>query len=69
MLYNAMKFNLEIKNDILAKTLELLDSTGAWGEYYDNDIPFNCRCRTWESSINIEGIVEYIHLLNGENNV
>jgi len=60
MLYNAAKLNLNIKNDVLAKTLDLLDSTGAWVEYYDNDIPFNCRCRTWESSINIEGIVEYI---------
>ena len=60
MLYNAAKLNLSIKNDVLKKTLELLDSSGAWVEYYDNDIPFNCRCRTWESSINIEGIIEYI---------
>jgi len=60
MLYNAAKFDLSIKNDVLAKILDLLDSTCAWVEYYDNDIPFNCRCRTWESSINIEGIVEYI---------
>ena len=60
MLYNAAKLNLSIKDNVLAKTLDLLDSSGAWVEYYDNDIPFNCRCRTWESSINIEGIIEYI---------
>ncbi len=60
MLYNAVKLNLEIKEDILDKTLNLLDSTGAWVEYYDNDKPFNCRARTWESSINIEAVVEYV---------
>jgi hypothetical protein len=44
----------------LVKMLDLLDSTGAWVEYYDNDIPFNCRARPWESAINIEAIIEYI---------
>ena len=60
MLYNAVKLNLEIKEDVLEKTLSLLDPTGAWVEYYDNDKPFNCRARTWESSINIEAVIEYI---------
>jgi len=36
MLYNAAKFDLSIKNDVLAKILDLLDSTCAWVEYYDN---------------------------------
>ena len=60
MLYNAVKLDLGIKDNVLAKTLSLLDPTGAWVEYYDNDKPFNCRSRTWESSINMEAIVEYI---------
>jgi len=63
MLYNSVKLNLEIKEDVLTKTLSLIDPTGAWAEYYDNDKPFNCRARTWESSINIEAIVQYISAL------
>ena len=41
---------------MLLRMLEVLDETGAWVEYYDNKKPFNCRCRPWESAINIDAI-------------
>jgi hypothetical protein len=69
MLYNLVKLKSDIKEKALAKMLELLDDTDAWVEYYDNDKPINCRCRPWESAINIEALIEYIKSASGENNV
>jgi hypothetical protein len=40
-----------------------VDGTGAWVEYYDNKVPFNCRCRPWESGINIEALIYYLEKL------
>ncbi len=40
----------------LQSMLDMLDETGAWVEYYDDGVPFNCRCRPWESGINMESI-------------
>lgn len=59
-LYNMVKLNDPLKEQMLRKTLSVLDPTGAWVEYYDNDKPFNCRSRPWESAINIEAVIEYI---------
>ena len=60
LLYNLVKLNDPLKEKLVRKTLRLLDPTGAWVEYYDNDKPYNCRSRPWESSINIEALIEYI---------
>ena len=47
-------------NDLCIPALEtllnILDETGAWVEYYHNGKPYNCRCRPWESAINIDAI-------------
>lgn len=60
MLYNLVVLDHPAKEEMLRKTLSLLDPTGAWVEYYDQDKPFNCRSRPWESAINIEALVTYI---------
>ena len=60
LLYNLVKLNDPLKEKLVRKTLRLLDPTGAWVEYYDNDKPYNCRTRPWESAMNIEALVEYI---------
>ena len=60
MLYNMVKLNNPLKELALEKILSLLDPTGSWVEYYDNDVPANCRARPWESGINIEAVIEYI---------
>ena len=60
MLYNMIKLGHPSKDKMVKKMLDILDPAGGWVEYYDNDVPFNCRCRAWESGINIESVVEYI---------
>jgi len=60
LLYNLVKLNDPLKEKLVRKTLRLLDPTGAWVEYYDNDKPYNCRTRPWESAMNIEALIEYL---------
>ena len=60
-LYNMVKLNNPLKEQSLKKMLGILDAASAWGEYYDNDKPYNCRTRPWESAINIEALIEYIN--------
>ncbi len=60
LLYNLVRLNDPLKEKLVRKTLHILDPTGAWVEYYDNDKPYNCRTRPWESAINIEALIEYI---------
>ena len=56
LLYNmAFLGNRELSDRLLTLMLDLLDERGMWAEYYDGDEPFNCRCRPWESAINMEG--------------
>jgi len=44
---------------IYRKTLSIVDETGAWSEYYLDNIPSGTRCRPWESSINLEALIKY----------
>lgn len=60
LLYNMVTLDYRDSDKVLSVMLEILDSTGAWVEYYDNKKPYNCRCRPWESAINIEAIIEYV---------
>ena len=55
-LYAMSMLKHSLRVPALAAMLEVLDETGAWVEYYDNKKPFNCRCRPWESAINIDAI-------------
>lgn len=67
LLYNMVKLGYPEAESVLSVTLELLDSTGAWVEYYDDKKPYNCRCRPWESAINIEAVIEYVRQLSNFN--
>ena len=58
-LYNMVKLGHPDKEKVLVKVLSVLDPAGAWVEYYNSDKPSHCRCRPWESAINIEAVVEY----------
>lgn len=60
LLYNMVMLNNPLKEQVLRKTLNILDPTSAWVEYYDNDKPYNCRTRPWESGVNIEAVIEYV---------
>lgn len=55
-LYTMSVLHHELRIPALEAMMEVLDETGAWVEYYDNKKPFNCRCRPWESAINIDAI-------------
>jgi len=54
-----MAQNHELKDEIYQKMMNLRDETGAWVEYYDNGVPMGCKCRPWESGINIEAAIRY----------
>lgn len=46
-------------------TLDVLDETGVWCEYYRDGIARSTRCRPWESAINMEAVLTYLEQ-NGE---
>ena len=45
---------------VMERMMGLLDSTDAWVEYYKDGAPMGCRCRPWESAINVAAILEYL---------
>jgi len=55
-LYTMSVQKHELRVPALKAMLKILDETGSWVEYYDNGKPFNCRCRPWESAINIDAL-------------
>jgi hypothetical protein len=59
-LYGLAAFDHPMKKEIFDKMMDLRDATGAWVEYYDNnEAPSGCRCRPWESGINIGAALRY----------
>lgn len=52
-----------LRDAALRAMLEHVDATGAWVEYYDGGKPANCRCRPWESAVNMEALVRYLRAL------
>ena len=50
----------QLAQDVLENILGLLDQTDAWSEYYEKGVAYNCRCRPWESCMNIEAIIFFI---------
>lgn len=44
---------------IYGKMMSLIDQTGSWVEYYDNEKPCSTRCRPWESAINLSAAINY----------
>ncbi len=59
ILHAMLKTNHPGAGEIFAKTLSLADPIGAWAEYYLDDLPFNTRCRPWESAINLEMLLRF----------
>ena len=55
-LYTLSVLHHPLRLSALSAMMEVLDETGAWVEYYDDKKPYNCRCRPWESGINIDAI-------------
>ena len=45
--------------EVYDRMMALRDDSGAWVEYYVDGQPSGCRCRPWESGINIEAAIKY----------
>jgi hypothetical protein len=58
-LYTLNTLNNPLSKEIFRRMLDMLDSTGAWVEYYDKDVPKGTRYRPWESGINLEAAINY----------
>ncbi|MGQ9629957.1 MAG: hypothetical protein ACUVXI_06505 [bacterium] len=59
LLYSLAELGHPGAREIFEKMLSILDSTGAWVEYYEDDRPKGTRCRPWESGINLEAAIHY----------
>jgi hypothetical protein len=58
-LYTLTELSHPLAEEIYEKMLSILDPTLSWVEYYENGIPFNTRCRPWESGINLEAAINF----------
>ncbi len=59
LLYALTELNHPAATALAGRTLDLLDSTGAWVEYYIDHQPAGTRCRPWESAINLEALLRW----------
>ena len=59
LLYALTELHDPLAAAVYEKTLQMLDPTGAWVEYYINGVPHLTRCRPWESAINLEAVLHY----------
>ncbi|MCL5270824.1 MAG: hypothetical protein M1457_09815 [bacterium] len=60
LLYSMARIGHPDAGQVLDRMMGVLDSTGAWVEYYRDGAPQGCRCRPWESGINVDAILEYL---------
>ncbi|MFH1615826.1 MAG: hypothetical protein ABIG61_12185 [Planctomycetota bacterium] len=59
LLYNLTETNHPLASYVYEKMLTQLDLAGAWVEYYEDGKPKGCRCRPWESGINLEAAINF----------
>ena len=59
ILYSMLSTGTKGAEDLYMKTLSIVDETGAWSEYYIDDVPSGTRCRPWESAINLEALIRF----------
>lgn len=59
LLYALTELHDPLARPVYEKTLQMVDPTGAWAEYYLNGAPKGTRCRPWESAINLEALLHY----------
>ncbi|MEN8157968.1 MAG: hypothetical protein ABFS10_13535 [Bacteroidota bacterium] len=59
VLFSMLQTGSKGQKAVYQKTLDIVDETGAWSEYYLGERPSGTRCRPWESAINLESLIEY----------
>jgi len=57
MVLNMAKLGFEGTEKAMSMLLDMVDESGAWSEYYMQGKPFGCKCRAWESGVNIYSII------------
>jgi hypothetical protein len=62
-LYSLTGMNHPLKDKIYRQMLDVIDGSGAWVEYYEDNVPSGTLCRPWESAINIEAAIHYVESL------
>ncbi len=60
LLYTLTELAHPMAEEIYRRMMSVLDSTGAWVEYYQNDAPIGCPCRPYESGINLEAAIHFL---------
>lgn len=60
LLYNLVGIDQQLALEVYHRTLDLLDETGAYTEYYEDGVPSGSRYRPWESSINAEALLHFV---------
>jgi len=58
-LYTLAALKHPLAANIYEHMMLVVDATGAWVEYYENNKPMGTRCRPWESGINLEAAIYY----------
>jgi len=59
LLYNLARYESAYGPAVFEKTLEQVDQSGAYAEFYDNGNPAGTRCRPWESAVNTLGLLKF----------
>lgn len=49
----------KLKDEIFLRMMNLRDDSGSWVEYYNSGRAMGCKCRPWESGVNIEAAIRY----------
>ena len=63
LLFNLIKYELDGKEAVYNKILDLIDEVGTWSERYERNWFDGVRYRPWESAINIAALMEYVRYL------
>jgi hypothetical protein len=60
LLYALTDLDHPLAEEVFRHVVDIADSTGSWVEYYEKGAPQGCRCRPWESGINIAAGVHFL---------
>lgn len=63
LLYGLAESKHPIAEQVFKHVIGIVDTAGAWVEYYLEGTPQGCRCRPWESGMNIAAVIHYLSLL------
>lgn len=59
LLYGLIEIKHASAKQVYEHILKIVDSAGAWVEYYEEGKSQGCRCRPWESGMNIAAVLHY----------